>query len=253
MKFRLFGGFDCPDLLLAHLAALSATCDACGPAVVGSLCECALGAILSTTAGPPLDGDGSPEDPWEGLGSAHSGLLVSLSLSGVKGGKMNFAQAVVGLRSLMDGILRYRVPFDVAVKELTMLGLAKEAADAVVAALRPERDNLQQRLLRNALPRAQHWTAATAGSGGAPLLLSSVTPLAVLPVSQARCSVWRNKQSGVHRVEVVALAARPKPRGDGQDGQEGSSTVHAPLLLADDKLRALLAEMIVARESLRLA
>ena len=108
MKFKLFGGLDCPDWILCEIAVLArldtASLEALGAQCVKRLCA------------DPVD--------WKSVDAV-------CEQQGLPPGDMR--QAMTCLHTLLHNMVRFDVGDDVAHTELTMIGIRSEDAAALLS------------------------------------------------------------------------------------------------------------------------
>lgn len=169
MRFKLFGGLDCPDFLLAQLSVVASL-----PAEI--VAKCTDNAIAVILAPPQCPADAAVANDefllqcaadvtaWRAAeGAGRSGPATSPLLAAV--------EAATAVHSIVESAVRFRVPADTCANELSMLGLAAEVADAITASLTACAAPLYKAQLRAmpmlagiAAPSASIW-AADDGSG----------------------------------------------------------------------------------------
>lgn len=192
MRFRLFGGADCPDALLAQLSVLAPLGDDAARSIIEFVVE-----SLSRTERP---GEASAQESRDQL-VAEVGLPA-----------MDVAQAACAVDELLRSMLRHDVPEDTAAHELSMLGLHKSLVDALIQGRNSRSTDLGR--------------AAT-------LRLPKMPGVAHVATTQPSLSA----EGGVSVHATLHF----------DDGVTPPAAFDMPV----DKARALLAELVEARESLR--
>ena len=205
MKFRLFGGLDCSDFLLVQLAAIAMIGE---QDVVEHLTDHAVGVIVANPSASAPD-------------ELNAELFSLSSLKKVD--QEEVMKAAVGVHALVSSIARYSVPHDVAVNEMTMLGLTKEAAEIIAATSTKNLSKMRASLATYHTP---------------------LRPGLAVPQPHA-ATVWRNDQSGETLVSVPFV----KTRAMDADGHSQELTVD----MSPEQLRAFLGELVIAREALKQA
>lgn len=115
MKFRLFGGADCPDTLLAQLAVVSSLSIA--------QCESLLDFVLESFES--TEGRDAEEQRRELLKTlAETGLLVSTLQQ-----KTDLAHALCAFHTLMGNAVRYELSSEVVGHELSMIGASPDLVE----------------------------------------------------------------------------------------------------------------------------
>ena len=209
MKFLVFGGADCPDLVLAQLAGLSALTDAEADAVVDFAVE-----ALAKGAPPPGDAASDAEE-------ARDALLASEALQGAD--PYAVAQAACALHTLARNTARYRVPLDTASHEFGLLGVPSGVVDAMARAIAAN-DAAIHTALADEVPKRPGAAVAEPGA-----------------------KAWLRGEEQDPEVHVTLCPTRGLVSGAPVAGA-------APLRLAltPEKARALLAELVNARETMRM-
>eukprot|EP01060_Flectonema_neradi_P022267 TRINITY_DN30536_c0_g1_i1.p1 TRINITY_DN30536_c0_g1~~TRINITY_DN30536_c0_g1_i1.p1 ORF type:complete len:212 (+),score=24.01 TRINITY_DN30536_c0_g1_i1:60-638(+) len=118
MKFRLFGGLDCPDWFLSILATMSS-------ASVESV------AIFLDTSVEKLCGT---EPDWDTVMEKAS--TYDINHHGIK-------ELLGGMHTIVSNVIRYAMTPSQVTQELTMLGLPKEMADAISQKISSEESRLK--------------------------------------------------------------------------------------------------------------
>jgi hypothetical protein len=190
MKFKLFGGSDCPDLVLSQLAYFTQL----SPETVRSLTEQCLILVLTPCAAQrPAAGEAlSPTDvenletrdaAWAEITAACSRqaeLAVSDGRIPVRAsvresatqqqcaplGEMEQAAVLCAITTLCVNYHRYGVPPAAAAGELTMLGLDTEQAEAMMSQLRLAHTAMTE-MMAATVPRipAEFMPSVAEGSG----------------------------------------------------------------------------------------
>jgi hypothetical protein len=202
MKFAIFGGADCPDALLSQLSIVAAM-----PAAAQwqAVLDYALDALTRPVAvGAAADGDDETVD------DARDRFLGSEAFAAVD--PFDAAQAACAMHHLLLNVARYAVPHETALQELSMLGLERAVAEAMVAGL-TARDAAVKAALAAAVPMLPGVTGATA-------------------------TVWRRSDTDAAEVHLTL----PRSRG---------TAPAVTVALSGERMRALLAELVTARDTLR--
>ena len=205
MKFKIFGGLDCPDYLLAQVSVLSTL-----PVPMVSLfAEFCVSAFLARSKLQPVD-----DAPF------YDEVLASELPS------MAVAQSLTAMHSLITQISRFQVNADTAINELTMLGVSKEAAEAMLSAHQAHADALMAACVAHTpmLPgvsccEASAWVATAVSAEGEAAEDATSTIFIKLAQRLRPCTVDDGRRDVVVEVDP-------------------------------DKAKALLAELVVARETL---
>jgi len=118
MKFKLFGGLDCPDWILCEIAVLAkletpSSLEVLGIQAVKRLC------------GEEVD--------WKAVDAVCESHGLSV---------YEMRQAMTSLHTLMHNIVRFEVPEDTAHTELTMIGIRSEDAAALLTILKEKKKHI---------------------------------------------------------------------------------------------------------------
>jgi hypothetical protein len=200
MKFRLFGGSDCSDALLAQLAELSNLPAAAVRVVVDYALDSMQRSASANAAGE----------------AERDAFLAEMEAAGVNA--MAAAQSACAAHEILGNIVRYHVTSEAAQHELSMLGLPRSVTDVIVQGQQAHASDLVAAAKR-AIPRRP----GIAKLSGRLLVNSAEGDVQVHLDIQPD----RGVASTLRPAETVSLIA---PR---------------------EKLQALLAELVEARESLR--
>jgi hypothetical protein len=128
MKFKIFGGLDCPDFLLSQIATLSVL----PPVAVGELSAHIVQDLVENNT------DGKA---WNAVETAVVPLFPDTDQAA-----LSFAMASCATKTLLVNVVRFQVELAKANDELTMLGMSKEQSDALTG---PLTDHTTLTLLRN--------------------------------------------------------------------------------------------------------
>jgi hypothetical protein len=214
MKFKLFGGLDCSDFFLAQLDAVAGL----EPDVAEWIADHALSVLAYDPRTATTLSSSAAASPAE----ATSELLNQDKLSHL-GPKAE--AAVVAIHHLASNIVRYNVPLDSAINEMSMLGLPKEVAEAIANTVCPS------------TPKLRHF------------LLEQFPARDSLFVDSDATETWQCT-TGVHERTGAETLIRLKAAFPSR-----SSSTQGPVIvdMSVEQAQALLAELTLARESLRVA
>jgi hypothetical protein len=250
MKFRLFGGLDCPDSVLAQLSIVSNL----SPAVVAKLVDHCTNTILfsaEATAGAggggASSGSTSSSSRWSDI--ARETVMLQQSLTAADFGITNpsqeavvdsltFAQAVTAIHTLVSNITRYRVAPEAAAEDLTMLGLDPAVADVIVAGTHSGYTQLRAALVRQ-MP-SHH---AIRGVN-----FSSVHRVAA-EFHQDTNTFTASDAAGDETSALLAPLVRSRWLVDASRHHDAASAITIDMTV--DKARALLVELMTARAFLK--
>ncbi|CUG93156.1 Hypothetical protein, putative [Bodo saltans] len=247
MKFRVFGGLDCPDSVLAQLSIVSNL----SPAVVAKLVDHCTNTISfsaeATTAGGAASGSVGTSR-WSDI--ARETLMLQQSLSGADFGltpagtaevvdSLTFAQAITAIHTLVSNITRYNVAKEAATEDLTMLGLDPAVAEVIVTGTLSGYAQLRTALIRQTpshhAVRGVQFTAVQRAAGEFDSATNTFSPV--------------SEESQEEEAPSLATLIRSKWLVDSSRHADSASGVVIDLSL--DKARALLVELMTARELLR--
>jgi hypothetical protein len=249
MKFRLFGGLDCPDSVLAQLSVVANL----SPAVVAKLVDHCTNTILfsaEATAGAggggASSGTSTSSSRWSDI--ARETVMLQQSLTAADFGVTNpsqeavvdsllFAQAVTAIHTLVSNITRYRVAPEAAAEDLTMLGLDPAVADVIVAGTHSGYTQLRAALVRQ-MP-SHH---AIRGVN-----FSSVYRVA--GEFQQDTNTFTASDAGGDETSALAPLVRSRWLVDASRHSDAASAITIDMTV--DKARALLVELMTARAFLK--
>ncbi|KAF8304270.1 hypothetical protein TcYC6_0037030 [Trypanosoma cruzi] len=267
MKLRLFGGMDCPDSVLARLAVVAAV----EPVAAAKMSDHAVTILLLTTH------EDARETDSDGLGvlDVQNKLFFS-QREMMEIGVARVAQALTAIHTVVLNIVKYDVSDNDAVRELGILGLSEESAAAVVSPVQTHRMELASALLRQT-PRVSFGCFGSLdGEKSARRHLvheASFGACDALPKQrqqqQQQQQQQGKKEEGVagqlYDMQIYArqLPSQP-PSSSPSDSTESKPLMevgvawrmphgHFTLCIPAQKARALLAELLLARETLRRA
>lgn len=258
MKFRLFGGLDCPDSVLAQLSVVSTL----PPAIVAKLVDHCTNVILfsadatvgsasssSSTANSEGLMGSSSNSRWSDIARETSNLHQSIAAdihnasagseatSGQAATSMSsalrFAQALTAIHTLVTNMTRYDVSADAATEDLTMLGLDPAVAEVVVSGTHGVFSQL-----RTALQRQLPMHHAIRGMDAALIERSAGT----------FTDEGKFVESTADDAGTLPPLVRTRWLVDGSRHADGAAAVTIDISL--EKARALLVELTMARDIL---
>lgn len=216
MKFKLFGGLDCSDFFLAQLDAVAGL----EPDVAEWIADHALSVLSYDPRIASTVSSSAAASPAE----ATAELLNQDKLSHL-GSKAE--AAVVAIHHLASNIIRYNVPLDAAVNEMSMLGLPKEVAEAIANTVCPSTPKLRHFLLEQFPARDSLFVDTEA-------------------TETWQCTTGVHERTGAET--LIRLKAAFPSRSNSSEGP-----LVALVDMSVEQAQALLAELTLARESLRVA
>ena len=232
MRFQIFGGSDCPDHVLSQLAGLGQ--------LSAMQVEAVAEYVIDHLAMNPVDLIG-PESTNAMIDARDA--LLSLDCFADNDHEFPFlvSQAACALHCLLRNTARYAVPIEIATKEFTLLGIEPAVCESLCRQYQPQAAAILGRL-----------------SAEVPLL-SGVVPVEVdasgtTTSEEATATIWyRGNPDGQEEADQepeihLALNATVL-NGRAVVKLSGSPSLH--LSMSPEKLRALLAELVAARESLK--
>jgi hypothetical protein len=219
MKFRLFGGLDCPDTVLAQLSVVAGL-----PAVLLSRMVDHVTTVILLSSKAQRDAASTESQETE-LEVQNNILFASSDIKVID--RMDVAQALTALHTIVANIIRFNVPGDTATNEMSMLGLSAEAAEAISAGCMGYSSQLRQ------------------------ALIESTAVVAAVVNPQAQVFSDTNVVAAADESGTMGLVD-----GDGEQShwvklsvQIGGETMS--LTMTPDKCRALLSELISARQIIK--
>ena len=275
MKFKLFGGLDCPDAVLAQLSLVSQL----SPSSVTSLCEFVINALLSrsdvtsladveplneaflsskensdyfstflslhqaTTSGN--DG-GNPTRGKKKGESATRSTTIETAAEKEERVRINMGHALVALHTVVSNVVRFSVTPAALTNELSMLGLGTDVAEVISTQIVASFSELYQ-------------SALTSN----PTFCSPIHPMETLSatiLTKQSAEVVRGEDGSVAVVPddvekfVVMTVETATSSDEIHHGGPSSAEVHRSskvfLEFTVDKAMALLAELVQARRAL---
>ena len=214
MKFKLFGGSDCSDYLLAQLASVAALAET--PGIVASLTE---NAVLNLLGGSTEDQEAAGSGARRAAEDTVVEMMQTEMFAQLDEGEL--AQAMVAVHAVVESMVKYNVSYDHAVNDMTMLGLPKEGCAEIIA----EMTSAQMTKLR-----------AVAVNNRTP-----ARPPVLMDGSNATVFVGKNSSGDDEGHEQPVLVRVPVSVGPSQEFD---------LDLTPEQARTLLGEMVRARELL---
>lgn len=229
MKFRLFGGLDCPDVVLAQLSVVAGM----PVQMVSRFADHVTTVIVQTLQQQQQQqqsGDASASSENQGdYAALHAGFMQSPEIRGMP--IMDVGMALSALHALITNITRFGVPHDVATNELSMLGLSSEAAETIVGSTQAYATQLRE-AQRRKQPRAATISAPVVK------LYEKRAATATLTPDETGVASWAVDDEG-HVGQTVSLSF-VHVTGDGRSEKRVVDMTH-------DQARALLAELVAAR------
>jgi hypothetical protein len=221
MKFRLFGGLDCPDTVLAQLSVVANM-----PTALLSRMVDHVTTVVLLASKAQLDGAAAGGRPQETeLDVQNATFFASADVKDLL--RMDVAQALTALHTIVANIIRFNITGDTAVHEMSMLGLAAEAAEVIAAGSAGFSSQLRQALID-----------ATA-------VVAAVTQPQAKVVSKTELVVAEGEDGSKSLVPSDAAAALEVQLTMQLNGS------NVTLLMTPDKCRALLSELITARQIIK--
>ena len=229
MKFRLFGGLDCPDTVLAQLSIVANMPTALLSKMVDHVTTIILLFSKAQQDSSANDSSTAPSSSASELEVQNEIFFASADFKELQ--RMDVAQALTALHTIISNIIRFNVPNDAAVNEMSMLGLAAEAADVIAAGCGGFSAQLRQALLdRTPLINAVSQPQAT------------VLSRTHVELAEAEDGSRQLVEVEGTRSLVVQLTLAQQQLGSSAGGR------NLVLTLTPDKCRALLSELIIARQ-----
>jgi hypothetical protein len=215
MKFRLFGGLDCPDTVLAQLSVVANLPTALLTRMVDHVTTVMLLFSKQHDGGSVAPGQATELEVQNEI------FFASADIKDLD--RMEVAQALTSLHTIVANIIRFNVPGDAAINELSMLGLAAEAAEVISAGCSGFSSQLRQALVE-----------------AMPVVAAATQPQATV-VARTHVALGEGGEL-VDGDEGKRLAVQLVMQINGRS---------VTLSLTPDKCRALLSELIVARQIIK--
>ena len=137
MKFRLFGGMDCPDTLLSQLSAVSRF----PLGIVTRIADHVTTVLLSHTT--------SDQEHFNECAVQNQFFFNNSDIAPLN--TMEVAQALVAAHTVIVNIIRRNLTADIATHELNLLGLELETAEAIAGAATAFEKQLRGALLHKTI------------------------------------------------------------------------------------------------------